>query len=264
MRWIGKAVGGVLGYAVAGPVGSALGILLGHQFDQGLGERLSTDHRPTRFASQRIQQIFFETTFAAMGHIAKADGLVSEKEIRAARRIMHTMQLSPEQVREAIAHFTAGKNADFPMSAKLALLRDRLGSRRDLTRAFMEIQMQALVAAGEIGKAKREQLWQVARALNLGRVELAQIEALVRAQLYHSTGTRNDKSSLEDAYRVLGLDPSVSDREVKTAYRRLMNQHHPDKLVARGLPESMTSVAEEKTHEIRAAYERIKTQREFK
>jgi DnaJ like chaperone protein len=43
-----------------------------------------------------------------------------------------------------------------------------------------------------------------------------------------------------------------------------MNQHHPDKLVARGLPESMIGVAEQKTHEVRTAYERIKTQRGFK
>ena len=70
--------------------------------------------------------------------------------------------------------------------------------------------------------------------------------------------------SLEAAYRVLGVSAQASNDEVKTAYRRLMNQHHPDKLVARGLPKSMIGVAEQKTHEVRTAYERIKTQRGFK
>jgi len=263
MHWFGKAVGGALGFVLAGPVGSALGILLGHQFDQGMGER-SASSRPAGFESEHIQQVFFATTFAVMGHLAKIDGRVSEREIRAARRIMHTMVLSPERVREAIGHFTAGKSTDFPVAERLVVLRKRLGNRRDLSRAFMEIQVQALIAAGSIDKTKRDLLWQVARSIGVGRVELAQIEALVRAQQHRASSTGSHKVQLDEAYRVLGLTPGVSDKDVKTAYRRLMNQHHPDKLVARGLPESMTSVAEEKTHEIRAAYERIKTQRGFK
>ncbi len=63
---------------------------------------------------------------------------------------------------------------------------------------------------------------------------------------------------------MLGITPQASNDEVKTAYRRLMSQHHPDKLVSRGLPQSMIGVAEQKTHEVRTAYERIKTQRGFK
>jgi len=262
MVWIGKAVGGVMGFALGGPIGSALGALLGHQFDRGAAQ-LSTGSR-FRFGSERIQQLFFETTFAVMGHIAKADGRVSESEIRAARRIMHGMKLSPAQVKTAIDHFTAGKSAGYPVAARLGQLKDLLRKRTDLVRAFVEIQMQALIAAGPIEKAKRELLWRVARDLGMGRVELAQIEALVRAQQYRVQRGGEEMVSMEHSYRVLGLDSNASDKEVKTAYRRLMNQHHPDKLVARGLPESMTSVAEEKTHEIRAAYERIKTQRAFK
>jgi DnaJ like chaperone protein len=128
----------------------------------------------------------------------------------------------------------------------------------------MEIQMQAALAVGPISKAKRELLWLVARSLGMGRVELAQVEALIRAQQFRASGVRDEKIELGDAYSVLGLDSGASDQEVKTAYRRLMNQHHPDKLVARGLPQSMVRVAEEKTTEIRAAYERVKTHRGFK
>jgi DnaJ like chaperone protein len=106
-------------------------------------------------------------------------------------------------------------------------------------------------------------LWQVASALGVSRAELAQLEAIVRG-LAGGPAQPTSAQSLEAAYRVLGLAPQATDAEVKTAYRRLMNQHHPDKLVARGLPESMIGVAEQKTHEVRTAYERIKTQRGFK
>ena len=75
---------------------------------------------------------------------------------------------------------------------------------------------------------------------------------------------QSESQSIDEAYRVLGVAASASDDDVKKAYRRLMNQHHPDKLVARGLPQSMIGIAEQKTHEVRAAYEKIKAQRGFK
>lgn len=266
MQWIGKAVGGVLGYAAAGPfrlVGLALGVMLGHQFDKGLSSGPATRRRAD-FGSEKTQQLFFETTFTLMGHIAKADGRVSEEDIRVARRLMHSMALSPEQVQQAIRYFAAGKSPDFRRSESLGRLHDRLRGRRDLIRGFMETQMQAALAAGSISKTKRELLWLVARSLGMGRVELAQVEALIRAQQFRAGGERSEKIGLEDAFRVLGLDSSASDQDVKTAYRRLMNQHHPDKLVARGLPQSELRVAEQKTQEIRAAYERLKSHRGFK
>ncbi len=252
-----------MGFAMGGPIGSAVGVLLGHQFDRGAARLLPAKGR-AGFGSARIQQIFFQTTFGVMGHIAKSDGRVSESEIRAARLVMHSMRLSPAQVKSAIEHFSAGKDLKYPVAERLERLNDQLRNRTDLVRAFMEIQMQAMLVAGPIDKTKRELLWRVARELGMGRVELAQIEALVRAQQHRAESGGRGGLPLEQAYRVLGLEQDCADQEVKTAYRRLMNQHHPDKLVARGLPESMIPVAEEKTHEIRAAYERIKTQRAFK
>ena len=63
---------------------------------------------------------------------------------------------------------------------------------------------------------------------------------------------------------MLGVADDASNDEVKKAYRRLMNQHHPDKLVARGLPQSMIGIAEQKTHEVRTAYEKLQSRRGFK
>jgi DnaJ like chaperone protein len=256
MQWYGKAIGATLGLLAGGPVGSILGALLGHQFDQGLGSQLTGGFKHT-------QGLFFEIAFEVMGHLAKVDGRVSEDEIRVARRIMHAMRLTPEQVRVAIECFTKGKGSNYPLDERLGELRGRIGQRRDLTRAFVEIQLQAAIGGGDIDNAKRHLLWEIARAFGIGRVELAQMEALIRAQA-QPRGAQNNPISLDEAYRVLGVEPSASDKEVKTAYRRLMNQHHPDKLVSRGLPASMVTLAEQKTREILGAYERVKAQRGFK
>ena len=256
MQWFGKAIGAALGMAFMGPWGAAVGALLGHQFDQGLGSPLAA-------AGQSAQRAFFATTFEVMGHLAKVDGRVSEEEIQIARRIMHGMHLKPDQVREAIAHFTAGKRTDYPLQQRLDTLVRGIGGRRELARAFVEIQMQAAVGAGEIAQSKRELLWQIARSFGIDRVELARIEEMLRAR---KPGARAAGRQLDlgDAYRTLGIEPDAADGEVKTAYRRLMNEHHPDKLVSKGLPESMIAVAEERTQQIRAAYDRIKAERGFK
>jgi len=258
MQWTGKAVGGILGLLTGQPLIALLGVALGHQFDQGLAARQGSGRGA---GSARTRELFFATTFSVMGHIAKSDGRVSDEEIRAARRIMHSMQLSPEQVTQAIEHFTRGKGPQFRLDESVSALADALHGRRELVRAFVEIQLQALVASGGLDRAKRDLLWRVARELGMGRVELAQVEALVRAQQASASRAVRGEPDLHEAYRVLGVAPDATAKDVKLAYRRLMSQHHPDKLVARGLPESMRANAEQKTREIRAAYDRIKTQR---
>lgn len=256
MQWFGKGLGGLIGAFVAGPVGSLLGVLVGHQLDQNM-------RAGGRGSVRDISRLFFEATFEVMGQVAKVDGRVSEDEVRVARRIMQNMRLTDEQVQSAIEHFTRGKAADYPLDSRLTALAAQLGGRGDLARAFVQIQLQSAIGAGTVGPDKRQVLWRVANALGVSRAELAQIEAVVRG--FERGGAQKAEGlSLEDAYRALGITPQASNDEVKTAYRRLMNQHHPDKLVARGLPKSMVGVAEQKTHEVRSAYEKIKTQRGFK
>jgi DnaJ like chaperone protein len=257
MQWLGKSIGGLIGAVVAGPVGSLLGILVGHQWDQ-----TTTDRR--RVSVRAISQLFFEVTFEVMGQVAKADGRVSEDEVRVARRIMQGMRLSEPQVHSAIEHFTRGKASSYPLDARVGAFAEQIRGNGDLARAFVQIQLQAAIGAGHVGAEKRQLLWRVANALGVTRAELAQLEAVVRGFAAPGAAQPTAAESLEAAYRVLGVNAQASDDDVKIAYRRLMSQHHPDKLVARGLPQSMIGVAEQKTHEVRTAYERIKTQRGFK
>jgi DnaJ like chaperone protein len=251
MQWLGKTIGGLIG-AFAGPVGSLVGVLIGHQWDQ----QASGGRRA-------ISQLFFEVTFEIMGHVAKADGRVSEDEVRVARRIMQGMRLTEPQVQSAIERFTRGKAGDYSFESRLRALAAQIDGRADLARAFVQIQLQSALGAGQVGADKRQLLWRVAERLGVTRAELAQLEAIVRG-FGGAGGQPTPAETLEAAYRVLGVTAQAGDDEVKTAYRRLMSQHHPDKLVARGLPESMAGVAEQKTHEVRTAYERIKEQRGFK
>jgi DnaJ like chaperone protein len=241
---------------VGGPVGTAVGLVLGHQFDRGLQTR-----RPA--AARQIPLVCFEATFRGMAHVAKADGRVSEAEIRAARGIMARMQLGEEQVSAAIRLFREGKEPGFAVTDQVRRLAAVTEGRPGLRRAFLEVQFEAALADGSPSPEARAALWRIASALGIGRVEMVQIEALLRVSRAMGGGATAGapRPSVDDAYTVLGVEPAASNVAVKHAYRRLMIQHHPDKLRARGLPESMLPMAEAQTRRIRAAWDAVRATR---
>ncbi|HKK07067.1 MAG TPA: co-chaperone DjlA [Gammaproteobacteria bacterium] len=269
MSWWGKIIGGAFGYALMGPLGVLLGAALGHQFDAGLKRAERDDGPIPRFGNrERTQAAFFTAVFSVMGHVAKSDGRVSEDEIAAARAIMAQMLLSDEQKHAAIRLFTQGKQADFDLDGVLDQFRREARRQRSLMLMFIEVQLHAAYADGYIHPAERRILDYVSRRLGISEFEFRRVEAMVRAQHHFSSAgpgghgaPPSAQPSLADAYAVLGVSADANDGEVKRAYRRLMNQHHPDKLVGRGMPEEMVKLATEKAQEIKSAYERIREAR---
>jgi len=266
MKWIGKLTGGLIGLAF-GPIGLAVGVLLGHQFDQAQQEDEEPGAPPGDVAA--ISERFFRATFRVMGYVAKADGRVSEQEIAAARAVMADLRLGQAQVREAIALFTAGKQPDFDPEAELAGLRSACRGRPDILRVFLEIQVRAALAGNNLEGPVRSIMGRIAAATRVSGFELAQIEAVLRIQRgggFYQRRTGNGAASagaevLEQAYRVLETTAGASDAEVVKAYRRQLNRHHPDKLKANGLPESMVGHAKQRTQQIIEAYELIRARR---
>lgn len=249
----GKIFGGLLGFLVGGPAGALLGGLAGHQLDLHAGRKAGAAG-----GARSVQEAFFRVTFQAMGHVAKADGRVSVQEIEAARHTMSQFGLGPAETRLAIDLFTAGKARDFPLDAALAHLKAALQGRPDLARMFVQIQLQAALWGGALQGPGRAVLERICRGIGLPLSEFKRMEAMLRMQQpAGETPAQRSARLLADAYEVLGVDAAVPDADIKKAYRRLMNQNHPDKLVARGLPESMLKLAEERTRQVRAAYEHV-------
>ncbi|WP_415893430.1 co-chaperone DjlA [Neptuniibacter sp. PT8_73] len=215
-------------------------------------------------AAVNPQEAFFKATFSVMGRIAKADGRVTEDEIQFARNVMTQMRLTEERKREAIDLFTQGKSEDFEFSKTVKPLAILLRHRPTVKLMFIEIQLQAAMADGEVSAPELRIIEELCHLLEFGTDSVEEVIARVKAQrdfYQHGQAGVDAAVLLKDAYAVLGVDESASDAEVKKAYRRQMSQHHPDKLVSKGLPEEMIELAKEKSQEIQAAYERIKTAR---
>jgi DnaJ like chaperone protein len=221
---------------------------------------------------QQAQSRFLDVTFAVMGALSKADGVVTPDEIQAARRVFDMLRLTEEQREQAKAAFSRGKAPDFDLDAEVDRLKGSIGlGRGPLLRLFLQLQCMAVAADGEVHEAEHAMLVRIARRLGLTEADVAQLEALLRAGAAGPSGRAGAagagragaQARLGDAYTALGLSTTASDAEIKRAYRRLVSENHPDKLAAKGLPESMREVAEERTREINVAYELIKDSRGF-
>lgn len=253
--WRGKAIGATIGVFAGGPVGAAIGALLGHFYDQSAQEATAAS-QPVALP---VQEVFFRATFQLMGHIAKADGLITEEEIRAARAMMAELRLGEAETRFAIDLYREGKEPEFAAENVVRALNEVCVDRPDLKRMFVQIQLHTALKAGAVSRSTRTVITRVCDWLDVSTFELLQMEALLRMQQRSPEVRAGDRE--RQAYDVLGLTSAASDAEVTKAYRRLMNENHPDKLVARGLPESMMKLAEEKTKQIRSAYELLRAAR---
>ncbi len=251
-----------VGLWLGGPRGLLLGVVLGYLL-----------HRVSRSlltgAVRQVHGQFVESTFAIAGAISKADGVVTPNEIAAAEGLFVRMRLSDEQISVAKAAFNRGKSSDFDLDAEVDRFA-QLGRRSAaLLQMFLQVQMTAALADGELHPAEHQMLMRVARRLGLSDRDIAQLEALLRYAAQAASGAGAGTSGpppqhrLDDAYVVLGVTAETSDAEIKRAYRKLVSENHPDKLASKGLPEGMRTLAEERTRNINAAYETIKKARGF-
>ncbi len=261
MAWKCTFFGALIGLLITKSVwGAVFGAIIGQMVDQGAG--MEWGGTPTGAAS--VSEVFFRTTFELMGHVAKSDGRVSEAEIGAAQRLMQELNLGPREISIAIACFRTGKSADYDANLSVEQLREACGLRFDLLRAFMELQLRAALAGNGISPPARSVLIRVAERLGMSGLEFAHMESTVRARQSgrgNFAGRQSAQTPLAECYAELEVGAGMSDQEITKAYRRQMSRHHPDKLVANGLPESMAQVAKEKTQRIQEAYEAIRAAR---
>ena len=249
----------ILGYLIFGFFGAFLGYLIGSSIDRaksyGLGgvNPLSNAHR---------KAVFLETAFVLMGKLAKADGHISKDEVEHVEQFIKKMSMSPEHRKLAIEQFKRGSVADFDINTTLDEFMASCGHTSNLKQVLLMYLTVMALADGKLDPAERELLEKIALRLNYSIAEFNQMLDMVLNQSHfaHGGGTQS-ASALEDAYKALGVTKENSDQEIKRAYRKLMSQYHPDKLIGQGLPEDMIAVATEQAKEIQVAYDLIKKHR---
>lgn len=254
MKFIGKLLGAILGYIVGGPYGLVMGLLLGQLIDSGYFHHWFHQNQYRRAA----EEAFFTATFLCLGHLAKADGHVTSDEIAYAKRIMQQLQLSPEAEQRAIALFRQGKDPQFDINATLRHLHQLCHQDRPLLNLFIEWQIAAALSDHRLRTEEKALLFTMCKLLGFSPLEFTHLHSQIYDESQQQTpSTPPSLTPLEQAYQTLQINADAKDEEIKRAYRRMISQHHPDKLIARGLPASMIKVATQKTQAIQAAYDLI-------
>lgn len=242
---LGKVLGAGLGFVAAGPYGALGGAVLGHAVDAGwLRWRLQEG-----LSATRGRQVQIEFLFLCFGHLAKADGRVSESEVAAAQRYMDRLGLDAEGRRDAVAAFERGRAGGFDLVFEAArfrrLLRPHSSEIEELMRALIDFARKD----GHLSPAERGVIERLGGGLGCPRERVV--------QWISDKGRPADGPALEECYRLLGISAGVSDEELTRAWRRALAQNHPDKLQGRGAGSEEIAQASAKTRELQAAYERI-------
>jgi len=258
-HWWGKLIGGIIGLMRGGLVGAVLCVFLGHMVDRflsGLG------------GANRSRDAFFGAMFSALGHINKADGRVTKVEIAAAEELMRRLQLTETERQRAIRLFQQGKELGFDLEATLREFARHSMLRHELRIMFVELLLEAAVADGMLTTAEHAILVRSCNALNIPANVFAAMLDARRAGGGSNNGQYQQASvhgqPLQQSYATLGIKADATNQEVKRAYRKLVSQYHPDKLVSQGLPEEMMEMSKKRVREINAAYDKIKASKGIK
>jgi DnaJ like chaperone protein len=273
-KWIGLILGFLLlstmsvGLLILGIFGALIGLIFGGFADRvrayGLGGA-------NPFTNQTRQAVFLETVFVLMGKLAKADGRISQIEIDHVEAFIKKMGMSGEHRQEAIRQFKRGAEPDFDINETVTKFKQHCGNTFNLKQVLLVYLTVMALADGKLDPQERQILEQVSSQLGYSRAEFNRILDMVLSQANFSSGYQQQYSSgkhrssvndLAEAYKALGVTEQSSDQEIKRAYRKLMSQYHPDKLMGQGVPEDMIAVATEQAKEIQLAYDLIKKHRE--
>lgn len=250
----GKMIGGVAGFALGGPLGALLGAAAGHAVDKMRGESNGPD-RPFGGdgAQEPSHQVAFTIAVIALGaKMAKADGRVTRDEIAAFKEIFH---IPPGEMKNVGRIFDQAKQdtAGYELYARqiAAMFRDRPAVLEELLGGLFHIAK----ADGVVRPSELEFITNVARIFGFDPSVVERLKAAF---------VPDDDPAGADPYGVLGVSRDASNQDIKDAYRKLIRENHPDKLIAQGLPKEFIELANEKMTAINGAYDAVKKERGLK
>jgi len=251
MSWLGKIVGGTIGFALGGPLGAIAGAAFGHTFDRK-NERLYISGQTRLSTGEEAQFTFFIAAFSMLAKLAKADGDVSEEEIDAINKFMlYDLNLDPESRMAAMNIFNAAIESSGSFDDFAAQFCSQFRVQPQMLELMIDILLRVSIADGAMSESEERLIRSAIRIFNFSDERYKKLKSKYVQEF-------------EKYYAILGCGKNDTNEHIKSQYRKLVMEYHPDKIVSKGLPEEFTKFAQDKFREIQEAYDYIREERGIK
>lgn len=244
MKWWGKVIGSSVGL-LGGPVGALVGATLGHWFDRREAESKAPGQE------KKAKLLYYAYFFTCAAKVAKADGGISNEEIQAVEGLMEKMKLSQVVRQFAQEVFREGKTDNSPISGIFGECSSLICRNPSLGISFLRGLMEVACASGD--QPSKLQY----RCLLIGEESFGLPPGTIRSWLSERKSPDGVALSLSCAYSILQVKATISDQELKSAYRERMKVLHPDRMHGKNLPEELMIFAGERAAMVNHAYDVI-------
>jgi DnaJ like chaperone protein len=253
MGWLGKVIGGTIGFAMGGPLGAIAGAVFGHAFDKNGDRLLRSEASRGRLSDLEASQFaFFIGAFSMLAKLSQSDGRISKEEVESVRRFMaQDLNLNPQSQQIAMNIFQAAMDSPGTFEEFTSQFYQQFKFQPQLLDLMMDIMLRVSLADGVLNESERRLIMAAKEIFHFSDAK------------YHAIESRYILAA-DKYYKILGSNRNDSDDQIKSRYRKLVKEYHPDKIASKGLPEEFTTLAEEKFREIQEAYDRIRKERGLK
>jgi DnaJ like chaperone protein len=254
MGWFGKLTFGSLGLFLGGPLGAIAGAALGHHLvdkkENGVIRTSQTRQGLSLGNREQAQAAYFVSMFSILGKLAKIDGIVTGDEIAIVENFIHNLPISENEKQFAKQVFNEAKDSGFSIEDFATQLYLFQKNQPAVLLSFFGILFQIAAADGKFHSNEEVALRKIKDIFQISDFQYDSI----RAQYF---------KDLDRYYRSLNCTPDNSDQEIKSSYKKLVKEFHPDTIVSKGLPEEFINFATKRFREIQEAYEKIRKERGF-
>lgn len=234
-----KWIGGGLGFVMAGPIGAIIGFLAGAAVD-------NADIQTSTYTSspyQTSQGDFGMSLLVLVASMMKADGKVVRAELDYVKGFF-VQQFGQSSAGEALRMLKDILKKDIPVRDVCLQISQHMdySSRLQLIHLLFNI----AIADGLIQPSELEAIRKMSEYLGIASSDFTSIRNMFIPET-------------DSSYKILEIESSATDDEVKKAYRRMAMKYHPDKVIHIG--EEFRKSADEKFRKVNEAYEKIKKER---
>ena len=254
MGWFGKLTFGSLGMLLGGPIGAIAGATLGHALidrrDDFARQSARAIPEPGFGYAEQAQAAFFISLFSILGKLSKIDGVITKDEIAVVQEFINRLPVDETQKQFARQVFREAKNSPYRIDDFAIQLYQAVQSQPTLILSYFDLLFRIVAADGTLHPAEETALRRIKEIFNISDTQYEDIKAVYF----------ND---LDKHYKILNCTPESTNEQIKSNYKKLVKDFHPDVIISKGLPQEFIEFASNRFREIQESYEKIRQERNF-